>query len=69
MTAETREIAADVDASTLTDLDHMRSSRRTSFVGRFGVATTAEEGTVAEIAVGPASLRFFDPSSGTRITT
>ena len=68
MTAETREIAADVDASTLTELDHMRSSRRTSFVGRFGVATRTVEGTVAEIAVSAGSLRFFDPSTGARIT-
>ena len=69
MTAETREIAADVDASALTELNHMRSSRRTAFVGRFGVATVAEEGTVTQIAVGPGSLRFFDPSTGARITT
>ena len=69
MTAETREIAADVDASALTELDHKRSSRRTSFVGRFGVGTQAIEGEVAEIAIGAGSLRFFDAESGARIAT
>jgi multiple sugar transport system ATP-binding protein len=67
VTSETREIAADVDASTLTELDHMRTSRRTAFVGRFGIETRATEDAVAEIAVGGGSLRFFDTESGARI--
>ena len=67
VTSETREIAADVDASALTDLDHLRSSRRTAFVGRFSVETASEEGAVAEIAVAPGALRFFDAETGVRI--
>jgi len=67
VTSETREIAADVDASALTDLDHMRTSRRTAFVGRFSAETASEEGTVAEIAVAPGALRFFDVETGVRI--
>jgi multiple sugar transport system ATP-binding protein len=67
VTSETREIAADVDASALTELDHMRTSRRTAFVGRFGVATAAAEDGMTEIAVAGGSLRFFDPDTGARI--
>jgi multiple sugar transport system ATP-binding protein len=67
VTDETREIAEDVDASALTDLDHLRAARRTAFVGRFAAEAPTQEGTVAEIAVGPGALRFFDPDTGSRI--
>ena len=62
-----REIAADVDAAALTELDLQRQNRRTSFVGRFHADTTAREDARAEIAVAPGALRFFDPESGARI--
>jgi multiple sugar transport system ATP-binding protein len=62
-----REIAADVDAATLTELDHQRHSRRTSFVGRFHADTSVREDAPAEIAVAPGALRFFDPATGDRI--
>jgi multiple sugar transport system ATP-binding protein len=64
---EVREIAEDVDAAALTELDHMRRTRRTAFVGRFGVDSPAAEGAVAEIAVAAGALRFFDPETGARI--
>jgi multiple sugar transport system ATP-binding protein len=67
VTDETREIAEDVDASALTELDHLRAARRTTFVGRFAAESPTQEGTVAEIAVAPGALRFFDPDSGARI--
>jgi multiple sugar transport system ATP-binding protein len=67
VTDETREIAEDVDASALTELDHRRAARRTAFVGRFAAEAPTQEGTVAEIAVAPGALRFFDPESGARI--
>jgi multiple sugar transport system ATP-binding protein len=67
VTEETREIAEDVDASAVTELDHLRATRRTAFVGRFAAEAPTEEGTVAEIAVGPGALRFFDPETGARI--
>ena len=67
VTEETRDLAEDVDASALTELDHLRSARRTSFVGRFAAEATTEEDEVAEIAVAPASLRFFDPETGARL--
>jgi multiple sugar transport system ATP-binding protein len=67
VTDETREIAEDVDASALTELDHLRAMRRTAFVGRFAAEAPTEERTVAEIAVSPGALRFFDPETGLRI--
>jgi hypothetical protein len=45
----------------------MRLARRTSFVGRFGVDSGAQAGQVAEIAVAPGALRFFDLDTGLRI--
>jgi hypothetical protein len=67
VTDETREIAEDVDASALTELDNLRAMRRTAFVGRFAAEAPTEERTVAEIAVSPGALRFFDPETGVRI--
>ena len=67
VTEETRDLAEDVDASALTELDHLRSARRTSFVGRFAAEAPTEEDTVAEIAVAPGVLRFFDRESGVRL--
>jgi multiple sugar transport system ATP-binding protein len=67
VTEETREIAEDVDAAALTELDHLRAARRTSFVGRFAADARTEEETVAEIAVAPGALRFFDRESGALI--
>ncbi len=67
VTEETRDLAKDVDESAVTELDHLRAARRTSFVGRFAADAPTEEGTVAEIAVTPGALRFFDPETGARI--
>jgi multiple sugar transport system ATP-binding protein len=67
VTDETREIAEDVDASALTELDNLRAARRTAFVGRFAAEAPTQEGSVAEIAVAPGALRFFDPETGGRI--
>jgi multiple sugar transport system ATP-binding protein len=67
VTEETREIAEDVDAAALSELDHLRAARRTSFVGRFAADAPTKEETVAEIAVGRGALRFFDRESGALI--
>jgi len=64
---EMREIADDIDASALTDLDRLRAARRTAFVGRFSVGSEAAAETVVHVAVAPAALRFFDPETGLRI--
>jgi multiple sugar transport system ATP-binding protein len=67
VTEETRDLAEDVDALVLTELDHLRAARRTAFVGRFAAEAPTQEGTVAEIAVSPGALRFFDPETGARV--
>jgi multiple sugar transport system ATP-binding protein len=67
VTEQTRDLAEDVDASALTELDHLRAARRTAFVGRFAADAPTREGTVAEIAVSRGALRFFDPDTGARI--
>ena len=64
---EVREIAADIDPSALSELDHLHNARRTAFVGRFGVESSAREGSVTEIAVAPGALRFFEPEDGARL--
>jgi multiple sugar transport system ATP-binding protein len=65
VTPELQELAQDVDAATLLDeLDHQRRMRRTAFVARFDAATRVAEDTMAEIAVAPGALRFFDPETG-----
>jgi multiple sugar transport system ATP-binding protein len=61
---ELREIAQDVDAAALDELDHQRLLRRTAFVGRFGLATAVEEDEPADIAVAAGALRFFDAETG-----
>ena len=69
VTDETRDLAEDVDASALTELDNLRAARRTAFVGRFAAEAPTQEGAVAEIAVSSGALRFFDPETGARIGT
>ena len=64
---EMREIADDIDAAALTDLDRLRAARRTAFVGRFSVDSEAAADAVVHVAVAPAALRFFDPETGLRI--
>jgi multiple sugar transport system ATP-binding protein len=67
VTEELREIAEDVDAAAVDELDHQRRLRRTAFVGRFGLDTRVQEDEPAEIAVAPGALRFFEPESGAAI--
>ena len=67
VTPETRDLAEDVDASALSELDRLRAARRTSFVGRFSADAPTEEETTADIAVARGALRFFDPETGARI--
>jgi len=57
-----------VDESALLGaLDDQRRIRRTALVGRFAVNSGVREDTDAEVAVLPASLRFFDADSGRRV--
>ena len=62
------ELTEEVDETSLLGaLDDQRRIRRTALVGRFGVASGVREDEEAEVAVGPAALRFFDAENGRRI--
>ena len=64
VTEDLLELAEDVDASALDELEEQRKLRRTAFVGRFSVATRVREDEPAEIIVSPGALRLFDAESG-----
>ena len=65
VTPELQELAEDIDEATLLDeLDHQRRIRRTAFVARFDAASRVAEDALAEIAVAPGALRFFEPETG-----
>jgi multiple sugar transport system ATP-binding protein len=66
LTDEVRELALDVDAAALTELERERELFRTVFVARFA-QTRVREGEQVEVAVEPGSLRFFDPDTGQTI--
>jgi multiple sugar transport system ATP-binding protein len=67
LTEEVRELALDVDAAALHELERERELRRTAFVARFVPQTGARAGQVVEVAVDPGSLHFFDPDTGQAI--
>jgi multiple sugar transport system ATP-binding protein len=64
VTEELRELARDVDESSLDVLEHQRRERQTAFVGRFAATTAVRDDTEIEVAVAPGALRFFDPETG-----
>jgi multiple sugar transport system ATP-binding protein len=64
---EMREIADDIDAAIATDLDRLRATHRTAFVGRFSTESDVEADAVVHVGVAAAALRFFDPDTGIRI--
>jgi multiple sugar transport system ATP-binding protein len=67
VTEDVRELARDVDASALAELERMRGARRTTCVGRFAPSTTVRKGDMFEVAVEPGSLHFFDLEDGTAL--
>jgi multiple sugar transport system ATP-binding protein len=64
LTDELRELALDVDAAALGDLERDRSLDRAAFVARFGGLLPAPSGETIEVAVSPERLHFFDPATG-----
>jgi multiple sugar transport system ATP-binding protein len=67
VTEDVKELARDMDESSLDDLEHQRRARRTAFVGRFGADSQVREDTEAQVALGRGTLRFFDPETGRAI--
>ncbi len=62
MTEDVRELAQDMDAVVVQELDE--ASSQATIVGRFGARSRVREGEVAEVAVDTRSLHFFDPETG-----
>jgi multiple sugar transport system ATP-binding protein len=62
LTEDVRELARDIDASAVHDLDETASE--TTMVGRFGARSRVREGDAIEVAVDTRSAHFFDPETG-----
>jgi multiple sugar transport system ATP-binding protein len=67
VTDEIREIAADVSAEALGELERRAAQRTTTFVARLEPRSRAREGDGIELAINPRGLHFFDPETGRRI--
>jgi multiple sugar transport system ATP-binding protein len=67
VTEDVRELARDVDASAVAELERQQQARRAACVGRFAPSTTVRKGDMFEVAVGPGSLHFFDLDDGTSL--
>jgi multiple sugar transport system ATP-binding protein len=67
VTEDVRELARDVDDSTIEELERQRKERRANCVGRFDPSTRVRKGDVIEVAVGPGALHFFDLEDGTAL--
>jgi multiple sugar transport system ATP-binding protein len=64
LTEEVREVAVDVDAAALEQLESEALERRTEITGRFETSGRARAGKEIEVAVDPRKLHFFDLETG-----
>ena len=64
VTDDVRELARDVDAAAVEDLERQRAAHRAVCVGRFAPSTTIRKGEPVVVAVERGSLHFFDVDSG-----
>jgi multiple sugar transport system ATP-binding protein len=64
LTDDVRELARDVDAAAIEELERQREARRAVCVARFDPATRVQKGDVVDVAIGPGSLHFFDFGDG-----
>jgi multiple sugar transport system ATP-binding protein len=67
LTEEVREVAGDVDAAALEQLESEALQRRTVVVGKFETQERVPTGENLEVAVDPRKLHFFDLESGLAI--
>jgi multiple sugar transport system ATP-binding protein len=67
LTAEVREVAGDVDAAALEQLESEARERRTVVIGRFETQARMRAGESVEVAVDPRQLHLFDLESGLAI--
>jgi multiple sugar transport system ATP-binding protein len=64
LTEEVREVAVDVDAAALEQLESEALERRTEITGRFEASGKAKAGQEIEVAVDARKLHFFDLETG-----
>src|SRR6266571_1665447 len=67
LTEEVREVAGDVDAAALEQLESEAQQRRTIVVGRFETQGRVRTGEDLEVAVDPGKIHFFDLETGLAI--
>jgi multiple sugar transport system ATP-binding protein len=67
LTEEVREVAADLGAEVVGDLEQRAQAASTTWIARLPARARAREGARIELRVEPAGLHLFDPSTGTRI--
>jgi multiple sugar transport system ATP-binding protein len=60
LTDEVLEVAADVDEMAIAGLEQEAARRRVLVLGRFEASSRVEAGDRVELAIDPATLRFFD---------
>jgi hypothetical protein len=64
LTEEVREVAVDVDAAALEQLESEALERRTEITGRFEAFGRTSAGEEIEVAVDARKLHFFDLETG-----
>jgi multiple sugar transport system ATP-binding protein len=64
LTEDTRELAVDVGAEALEDLEERAKSARSEFVAQPSPRTRLREGDSLEVVVDTNRLHFFDPETG-----
>jgi multiple sugar transport system ATP-binding protein len=67
LTADTRELASDIDEKALEELKAQASERRSTWIARAGPETRAQVGSPIEMHVDTRKLYFFDPVDGTSV--
>jgi multiple sugar transport system ATP-binding protein len=69
VTQEVLEVAGDMDAAVVEELQAEAQSRRTTLVARFETASGARVGEPVEVAFTPEKAHFFDVETGTAISS
>jgi multiple sugar transport system ATP-binding protein len=67
LTEEVREVAADTDASVVTELESGGGDAKVPIVARFGETSRARPGQPVEVVVDTRRLHFFDLESGNAV--